>query len=48
MACAALAGCEACFKAHEETLLGAGLSEDHVHEVVRIAAVIQGAVVALS
>ena len=48
MACAALAGCEACIKAHEETLLGAGLSEDHVHEVVRIAAVIQGAVVALS
>lgn len=46
MACAALAGCEACLKSHEESLLKAGLSEEHVHEALRIAAVIASATVA--
>ena len=48
LACAALAGCGACIQAHEATLLKEGLSEQHVNEVVRIAAVVQGAAIALS
>lgn len=46
MACAVLAGCEACIKAHEQSLLKEGLNEDHVHDAVRIAAVVQGFLVA--
>jgi alkyl hydroperoxide reductase subunit D len=42
MACAALAGCEACIQAHEASLLKEGLTEDQVHEAVRIAAVVNG------
>ncbi|MCA9245936.1 MAG: carboxymuconolactone decarboxylase family protein [Planctomycetales bacterium] len=42
LACAALAGCEACLKSHEESVLKAGLSEEHVHEALRIAAVLNG------
>lgn len=48
MACAALAGCEACLKSHEQSLLQEGLTEDHVHEAVRIAAVVNGFLVATS
>ncbi len=44
---AALAGCELCLKAHEAAVKKGGLSEDHVHEVVRIAAVLHGLAVAL-
>ncbi len=47
LACAALAGCEACLNSHEASVIKAGLGEDHVHEVLRVAAVINGAVVAL-
>jgi alkyl hydroperoxide reductase subunit D len=47
LAIAALAGCEACIKSHESSVLHQGLSEDHVHDAVRIAAVLQGAAVAL-
>jgi alkyl hydroperoxide reductase subunit D len=36
-----------CIKAHEASVLQHGLSEDHVMEAVRIAAVINGAAVAL-
>lgn len=43
MAGAVLAGCEKCIKAHEQSILNAGLSDEHVHEAVRIAAVISGA-----
>lgn len=42
MACAALAGCEACLKAHEASLLKEGMTEDQVHDCVRIAAVVNG------
>lgn len=42
LACAALSGCESCIRAHEHSLLEAGLSEDQVLEVVRIAAVVNG------
>lgn len=47
MACAALAGCEACLNAHEASLLKEGLNEDQVHEAIRIAAVINGSAIAL-
>ena len=46
LACAALAGCEMCIKAHENSILKEGLTEDQVQDVVRIAATIHGAVVA--
>lgn len=47
MACAALAGCGMCIKAHEATLLQHGASEAAINDVIRIAAVSQGVVVAL-
>jgi alkyl hydroperoxide reductase subunit D len=46
MACAALAGCEACLKSHEASLRKEGFSEHQVHETIRIAAAIHGFVVA--
>ena len=42
IACAALAGCEACIKAHEAGLIKEGASEEQVHDAVRIAAVVRG------
>lgn len=39
--------CEACLKAHEAVVLEGGLTEDHVHDAVRIAAVVHAAAVAL-
>ncbi len=47
MAVAALAGCEMCITTHEKSILEHGLTEDHVHEAVRIAAVLQGFRVAI-
>jgi alkyl hydroperoxide reductase subunit D len=47
IAIAALAGCAVCIKTHEASILQQGLTEDHVHDAVRIAAVLSGAVVAL-
>lgn len=47
LACAALAGCEACLKAHEATLTQAGVSQDHIHEIFRIASVVSGVGVAI-
>ena len=47
LACAALAGCGACIQAHEQTLLDGGLTSRHVHDAVRIAAVVSGFVTAL-
>ncbi len=47
IACAALEGCEMCIQSHEAKLT-AELSANHVHEAVRIGAVIKGASVALS
>ena len=46
VACAAIEGCEACILSHEEKL-AAALSEAHVHEAVKIAAVVKGATIAL-
>lgn len=48
MSIAALEGCEMCIRAHETSIVKHGLSEEHVHEAVRIAAVVKGLVVALS
>jgi alkyl hydroperoxide reductase subunit D len=47
MACAVLAGCEMCIRAHETSLLHEEVTEDRVNQVVRIAAVVQGFVVAV-
>ena len=44
---AALKGCEMCLKAHEAHVKGGGLSEDQVHDVVRISAALFGLAVAL-
>lgn len=40
MACAALEGCEMCINAHETTMKQHDLTDDQVHDCVRIAAVI--------
>ena len=47
LGCAVLAGCEVCIKAHEASILQHNLSEDHVLEAARIAAVIAGTAVAM-
>ncbi len=47
MAVSAINGCEMCVRSHEEVVLGAGLSTDHVHDAVRIAATLHGVAVAL-
>jgi alkyl hydroperoxide reductase subunit D len=46
LAGAVLAGCEMCIKSHEAAILKNGLTEDHVHDAVRIAAVLHGIAVA--
>lgn len=48
LAVSALNGCASCVRSHEEAVLTNGLSEDHVHDAVRIAATIQGLATALS
>ena len=47
VAVSAINGCEACVRSHEHVVLEGGLSEDNVHDAVRIAAVIHTAPVAL-
>ena len=47
LAVSAINGCEACVRSHEHVVLEGGLSEDQVHDAVRIAAVIHAAAVAL-
>ena len=47
LAVSAINGCEMCVRAHEEAVLEGGLTEDHVHDAVRIAATIYAAAVAL-
>jgi alkyl hydroperoxide reductase subunit D len=47
MAIASLEGCEMCIKTHEASILQHGLSEEHVHDAVRIAAILNGSAVAL-
>jgi len=47
LAVSAINGCESCLKSHEKVVLAGGLTEDQVHDAVRIAAVVHGAAVAL-
>ena len=47
LAVSAINGCEVCVQAHEKAVLDAGLTEDNVHDAVRIAATIHAAAVAL-
>jgi len=47
LAVSAINGCEACVRAHEAVVLEGGLTEDHVHDAVRIAATLHAAAVAL-
>ncbi len=42
LAVSAITGCEQCVRAHEEQVGKAGLTEDQVHDAVRIAAVVHG------
>ena len=44
---AALAGCEMCLKAHEAAVKKGGMTEDNVHDAVRIAAILNGVAVGL-
>jgi alkyl hydroperoxide reductase subunit D len=47
LAVSAINGCETCVRAHENVVTSGGLSEEHVHDAVRIAATIQAAAVSL-
>ncbi len=47
LAVSAINGCEACIRSHEEVVTAGGLSEDQVHDAVRIAATIQAAAISL-
>jgi len=47
LAVSAIHNCVACVKSHEKAVLEGGLSEDHVFEAIRIAAVINGAALGL-
>ena len=46
LAVSAYNDCETCIRAHERAVLAGGLGEDHVHEAVRIAAVVAAAATA--
>lgn len=47
LAVSAIGGCESCVCSHEAAVLQGGLTEDHVHDAVRIAATVHAAAVAL-
>ena len=47
LAVSAVNACETCIQSHEQAVLDGGLTEDHVHDAVRIAATVQAAAVAL-
>ncbi len=47
LAASAINGCEMCIRSHEAVVIEGGLTEDQVHDAVRIAAVVQAAAVAL-
>ena len=47
LAVSAINGCEMCIRSHEDVVLKGGLSEEQVHDAVRIAATINAAAVAL-
>ena len=47
LAVSAINGCETCVRSHEAVVVQGGLTEDQVHDAVRIAAVIHAAAVAI-
>ncbi len=47
LAVSAVNGCEACVRSHEAVVLQGGLTEDHVNDAVRLAAVLQSVGVSL-
>jgi alkyl hydroperoxide reductase subunit D len=47
LAVSAVNGCEACVRSHEQVVTAGGMTEDAVHDAVRIAAVVHAAAVAL-
>lgn len=47
LAVSAINGCEMCIRSHEQVVIDGGLSEDQVHEAIRIAATIQATAVSL-
>jgi alkyl hydroperoxide reductase subunit D len=47
LAVSAINGCETCVQAHERVVLAGGLTEDQVHDAVRIAATVHAAAIAL-
>jgi alkyl hydroperoxide reductase subunit D len=47
LAVSAINGCETCVQSHERVVLEGGISEDQVHDAIRIAAVIHAAAVGL-
>jgi alkyl hydroperoxide reductase subunit D len=47
LAASAINGCETCVRSHEQAVLHGGLTEDHVHDAVRLAATIHAAAVSL-
>jgi len=47
LAVSAINGCEMCIRSHEAVVIEGGLTEDQVHDAVRIAAVVNAAAVAL-
>jgi lipoyl-dependent peroxiredoxin subunit D len=47
LAVSAINNCETCVRSHEEAVIKQGLTSDHVHDAVRIAATIQAAAQAL-
>lgn len=48
LAVSAINGCEACVRSHEAAVLAAGLTEDHVHDAVRLAATVRAVGVAMA
>lgn len=47
LAVSAINGCELCIRSHEAVVLEGGLTEDHVHDAVRVAAVVHAAATSL-
>jgi alkyl hydroperoxide reductase subunit D len=47
LAVSAVNGCEMCIRSHENVVIDGGLSDDQVHDAIRIAATIQATAVAL-
>lgn len=47
LAVSAINGCETCVRSHEKAVIDSGMSEEQVHDAVRIAATIHAAAVAL-